>query len=122
MLLGVLRVPRTDKGAESMRFRNLFVCTAVIIAAIFSASSSAAQTGGNRFGVWDNSNDPNNVMTYEPFGQGGSKLTVSNPSKPGSDWSYETFFDGKFRPVAGQKNSETAVEIINDKSIRIYNK
>ena len=105
-----------------MRVRNLIVCTAVIIAATFSASPSSAQTGGNRFGVWDNSTDPNNVMTYEPFEKGGSKLTVSNPSKPGSEWSYETFFDGKFRPVAGQKNSETAVEIINDKSIRIYNK
>jgi hypothetical protein len=105
-----------------MRFRNLFICTAVIIAAIFSASPSRAQTGGNRFGVWDNAADPNNVMTYEPFEKGGSKLTVSNPSKPGTEWSYETMFDGKFRPVAGQKNSETAVEIINDKSIRIYNK
>ena len=105
-----------------MRLRNSFVCTAVIIAAIFDASPSSAQTGGNRFGEWDNSTDPNNVMTYEPFEKGGSKLTVSNPSKPGSEWSYETFFDGKFRPVAGQKNSETAVEIINDKSIRIYNK
>ena len=105
-----------------MRLRTSFVCSAVIIAAIFFASPSWAQGGGTRFGVWDNSTDPNNVMTYEPFGQGGSKLTVSNPSKPGSEWSYETFFDGKFRPVAGQKNSETAVEIINDKSIRIYNK
>jgi hypothetical protein len=105
-----------------MRFRSLFVCTAVIIAAIFSARPSLAQTGGNRFGVWDNAADPNNVMTYEPFEKGGSKLTVSNPSKPGTEWSYETLFDGKFRPVAGQKNSETAVEIINDKSIRIYNK
>jgi hypothetical protein len=105
-----------------MRFRSLSVCTAVIIVAIFSASPSWAQTGGNRFGVWDNATDPNNVMKYEPFEQGGSKLTVSNPSKPGSEWSYETFFDGKFRPVAGQKDAETAVEIINDKSIRIYNK
>jgi hypothetical protein len=105
-----------------MRLPNLFVCTAVIIAATFSASPSSAQTGGNRFGVWDNSTDPNNVMTYEPFEKSGSKLTVSNPSKPGTEWSYETLFDGKFRPVAGQKDSETAVEIINDKSIRVYNK
>ena len=65
-----------------MRFRNQFVCTAVIIAAIFAARPGWAQTGGNRFGVWDNSTDPNNVMTYEPFDKGGSKLTVSNPSKP----------------------------------------
>ena len=109
-----------------MRLRNLFICTAVIAAATFLASPSSAQTGsptgGNRFGVWDNSKDPNNVMTYEQLPNNGSKLTVSNPSKPGTEWSYETFFDGKFRPVAGQKNSETAVEIINDKSIRIYNK
>ena len=84
-----------------MRLRNLFVCTAVVAGALFSASPIWAQTGGNRFGVWDNSTDPNNVMTYEPFEKGGSKLTVSNPSKPGSEWSYETFFDGKFRPVAG---------------------
>jgi hypothetical protein len=110
-----------------MRLRNLFICTAVVAAAtVFAtpswAQSDAAKTGGNRFGVWDNSKDPNNVMTYEPLANNGSKLTVSNPSKPGTEWSYETFFDGKFRPVAGQKNSETAVEIINDKSIRIYNK
>ena len=31
-------------------------------------------------------------------------------------------FDGVFRPVQGQPGSETAVEIINDKSIRILNK
>jgi len=105
-----------------MRFRNLFICTAVVANALFSASPSWAQTGGNRFDVWDNSKDPNNMITYEALPNNSSKLTVSNPSKPGTEWSYETFFDGKFRPVAGQKNSETAVEIINDKSIRIYNK
>jgi hypothetical protein len=61
-------------------------------------------------------------MTYEPFDKGGNKLTVSNPSNPASDWSYVTLFDGVFRPVTGQPGSETAVEIINPKSIRIYNK
>ena len=75
-----------------------------------------------RFGVWDNSTNPNNVMTYETFEKGGSKLTVSNPSNPSQDWSYVTMFDGKFMPVTGQPGAETAVEIINPKSIRIYNK
>src|SRR5579862_9758644 len=75
-----------------------------------------------RFGVWDNSTNPNNVMTYEAYEKGGSKLTVSNPKNPASDWSYVTLFDGVFRPVTGQPGSETAVEIINSKSIRIYNK
>ena len=109
------------KRIESMRYQNLLVCTAVFMAALVSASPSSAQPTA-RFGVWDNSTNPNNVMTYEPYESGGSKLTVSNPSKPEDEWSYVTMFDGKFRPVTGQKGSETAVEVINDKSIRIYNK
>ena len=104
-----------------MCFRNLSVGLAVFTAAVLSASPSWAQ-GETRYGVWDNSTNPNNVMTYEPFEKGGMKITVSNPSKPGDEWSYTTMFDGKFRPVTGQQGSETAVEIINDKSIRIYNK
>ena len=125
-----------------MRIRNLFVCTAVIAGALVAAGPSFAQAPAQgqagargqakpvdntdprtaRFGVWDNSTNPNNVMTYEAFEKGGSKLTVSNPSNPASDWSYVTRFDGKFEPVTGQPGSETAVEIINPKSIRIYNK
>ena len=118
-----------------MRYRNLLVC-AVIFAALFSAAPAFAQRGGEkpgatgpktdprtaRFGVWDNSTNPNNVMTYELYDKMGSKLTVSNPSNPASDWSYVTMFDGVYRPVQGQEGAETAVEIINDKSIRIYNK
>jgi len=120
-----------------MRIRNLFVCTAVLTGALVTAipalaqapaAAAAAKKVDNtdprtaRFGVWDNSTNPNNVMTYESHDKGGSKLTVSNPSDPKSDWSYVTMFDGKFMPVAGQPGSETAVEIINPKSIRIYNK
>ena len=104
-----------------MRFRNVFVCTAVVAAAILSANPSWAQ-GETRFGVWDNATNPNNVMTYEPYEKGGMKITVSNPSNPAATWSYVTMFDGKFRPVTGQEGSETAVEVINEKSTRIYNK
>ncbi len=119
-----------------MRFRNLNLVIAVFTVALFSASASLAQGGQGakppagpptdprtaRFGVWDNSTNPNNVMTYEGYEKGGSKLTVSNPSNPKSDWSYVTLFDGVYRPVAGQEGAETAVEIIDPKSIRIYNK
>ena len=86
------------------------------------AAVTPANARTSRFGVWDNSTNPNNVMTYELFDKDGSKLTVSNPSDPKSDWSYTTAFDGVFRPVTGQPGAETAVEIINPKSIRIYNK
>ncbi len=116
-----------------MRLRNLFACSAVLTAVLFSAIPGSAQSKPNpnatpanprtaRFGVWDNSTNPNNVMTYELYEKDGSKLTVSNPSDPKSDWSYVTLFDGVYRPVTGQPGAETAVEIINDKSIRIYNK
>jgi hypothetical protein len=116
-----------------MRMRNLFVCTAIFTAALVTASTSFAQAPAAkpvdntdprtaRIGVWDNTTNPNNVMTYEGFEKGGSKLTVSNPSNPKSDWSYVTMFDGVYRPVTGQQGAETAVEIINPKSIRIYNK
>ena len=106
-----------------MRFRTTFTCVALATAMLVSATSAWAQAE-LRFGVWDNSTNPNNVMKYEPYEKGGSKLTVSNPSKPGDEWSYVTMFDGKFRPVTGQPGSETAVELINGsaKSIRILNK
>ena len=104
-----------------MRLPSVVVFTTIITAAIFTAGPGWAQ-GETRFGVWDNSTNPNNVMTYEPYEKGGMKITVSNPSKPGDEWSYVTFFDGKFRPVTGQKAAETAVEVINEKSTRIYNK
>ena len=118
-----------------MRYGNLLVCTAAFAAALLTAIPALAQAPAPaaakkdntdprtaRFGVWDNSTNPNNVMTYEAFEKGGSKLTVSNPSNPSQDWSYVTQFDGKFMPVTGQPGSETAVEIINPKSLRIYNK
>ena len=104
-----------------MRARNLILSTAVVAAALLSASPSWAQ-GETRFGIWDNSTNPNNVMTYEPYEKGGMKIIVSNPTDPSATWSYVTMFDGKFVPVTGQRNSETAVEIINEKSTRILNK
>jgi hypothetical protein len=98
------------------------VCVAAFAAALAATPSWAQNPGATRFGVWDNSTNPNNVMTYEPYEGKGMKITVSNPSDPKSDWSYVTLFDGKFRPVTGQQNAETAVEVIDAKSTRIYNK
>jgi hypothetical protein len=114
--------------------RNLFVCTAVLTTALFAAAPALSQgqakpqpgspeiAAKGRFGVWDNSTNPNNVMTYEPHEKGGMKIIVSDPRKPEAAWSYITFFDGKFQPVHNQQNSETAVEVIDAKSTRISNK
>jgi hypothetical protein len=116
-----------------MRLRNLFIGTVAVALSLSLAGASFAQRPAKpagpepnprtvRFGVWDNSTNPNNVMTYEVDGKDGSKLTVSNPSDHSKDWSYVTNFDGVFRPVAGQPGAETAVEIIDPHSIRILNK
>jgi hypothetical protein len=118
-----------------MRSHRLNLCLAALTLALITPVTGLAQqtaapkagvTPANprtaRIGVWDNATNPNNVMTYGPYETDGSKLTVSNPSNPAADWSYVTLFDGVFRPVTGQTGAETAVEIINDKSIRISNK
>src|SRR5215471_17944388 len=116
-----------------MRMRSLVPAVGVLVVAILTAGPCWAQAAAPakpddtaartaRFGVWVNSTNPNNIMTYEAYEKDGSKLTVSNPSNPSSDWSYVTLFDGVYRPVTGQQGAETAVEIINAKSIRIYNK
>ena len=105
-----------------MRIRNMLVCMAVFTAALFSANPSWAQ-GETRFGVWDNADQPQQChdlrappeRRHEDHGQQSVQTRTTT-------WSYVTMFDGKFRPVTGQENSETAVEIINEKSTRIYNK
>src|SRR5579884_2198673 len=90
--------------------------------------SDEKPTAKVRFGRWkmeQNAAPPvSNIMTYEPFGDGGMKVTVATVNAQGqkSQWSYETLFDGVFRPVTGQEGSETAVEFINAKSTRIQNK
>jgi hypothetical protein len=104
-----------------MRLRNLCVGTAIVTVLLLSANPSWAQ-GETRYGIWDNSTNPNNVMTYEANPSGGMKITVSDPRDPKAAWSYVTMFDGKYQPVAGQQGAETAVEVINAKSTRIYNK
>ena len=103
-----------------------------IVAILLVDGAGAAQqekpTAASRFGKWKMDQDApaptSNIMTYEPFGEGGMKVTVASVSGQGqkSEWSYETLFDGVFRPVAGQAGSETAVEFINARSTRIQNK
>ena len=89
------------------------VAGAVFLVAIMSAVPGRAQARGQaktdntnprtaRIGVWDNSTDPNNVMTYEAYDKDGSKLTVSNPSNPSRDWSYVTLFDGVYTRSTGR--------------------
>ncbi len=95
--------------------------------ASISEQAAAEAPSNPRFGVWRLESDApppaSNIMTYEPYGDGGMKITVASTNSEGesSEWSYVTMFDGEFRPVEGQENAETAVEVVDDRTNRILN-
>lgn len=89
---------------------------------------TAAPGGPNtnpRFGEWKMQSDAPapavNLMTYSPYGATGMHILVDNTNAQGekTTWSYETLFDGIFRPVEGRPGSETAVEIVDAHTTRI---
>jgi hypothetical protein len=110
-----------------MRPSRPLIGVAVAAVTLVAATSVTAQSTNPRFGVWKLESDAppprSNIMTYEPWGENGMKVTVETTNARGesSSWSYVTEFDGVFRPVEGQENAETAVEIIDERSTRIYN-
>lgn len=101
---------------------------AALLLATGDLSAQAADAGSSRYGVWRMRSDApppySNVMTYEPYGEGGMRITVEATNSRGehSKWGYVTLFDGEFRPVTGQENAETAVEVIDERSTRILNR
>lgn len=112
-------------------FRFVPALSAVLISAwalLGLAAPAAAQDGNPRFGIWLMESDAplpaKNIMTYEPWGDGGMRITVESTNGEGeySRWGYETLFDGAFRAVHGQENAETAVEIVDDRTTKISNK
>lgn len=111
-----------------MREPKLALIAAACAALLLSAGDLSAQAGSSRYGVWKMRSDApppaSNVMTYEPYGQGGMRVTVEATNGRGEDskWGYATLFDGEFRPVEGQENAETAVEVIDERSTRISNR
>jgi hypothetical protein len=110
-----------------MPYRNPILAVAVAAAAALSVAQASAQDPADRFGRWqmDSDNPPPsiNIMTYEPWGDGGMKITVASTNARGQDseWGYDTTFDGQFRPVRGQENAETSVEWVDERTTRISN-
>lgn len=90
---------------------------------------AGAQATNPRFGRWRLKSDApapaSNVMTYEPHGSAGMKVTVESVSAKGDTtrWWYVTDFDGKDQPVTGSPGtSHTAVRRLNDRVNEIVNK
>ena len=94
---------------------------ATLIAAL--TISAAAQSPANpRFGRWRIKSDAppptSNIMTYEPYGRTGMKITIDAVNKDGlaSKWGYNTMFDGKDEALYGNPGTDTgSVRIINDR-------
>lgn len=103
----------------------------IVVSAIAIATPSAsayAQSAENpRLGKWKLKQDPPalNIMTYEPYGKGGMKVTVENTTAEGqkATWTYNTMFDGHDAPVSGDTRTETsAVRRIDARTNEIVNK
>lgn len=95
---------------------------ATFIATLLLVTVVPAQGPNPRFGKWKLKSDAppptSNIMTYEPFGPKGMKITIDAVDKDGmkSQWSYTTQFDGKDEPIIGNPASDMgSVRIITDR-------
>jgi hypothetical protein len=110
--------------------RTRLVISLVLFAAIATAAAIVSAQGSNpRFGKWKLKSDApppaSNVMTYEPFGAKGMKVTIDAVNREGvkTQWFYTTMFDGKDSPVTGNPGTDTsAVRVINERINEIVNK
>lgn len=102
-------------------------CVGALVA--ISVGQPSAQNQNPRFGKWKLKSDApppaSNVMTYEPFGAKGMKVTIDAVNAQGekTQWWYTTEFDGKDMPVTGNRNqTHSAVRVIDSRVNEIINK
>ncbi len=106
--------------------RRMFQVCAGAAAAILIAATASAQGANPRFGRWKLKSEApppaSNIMTYEPFGDGGMKITVDSVNAKGekSQWWYTTLFDGREQPITGNRGADTgAVRAVTDRITEI---
>ena len=110
-----------------MRIQRAGTIVAVLAFAAACAALASAQSANPRIGKWKLKQEPPalNIMTYEPWGNGGMKVTVESTNKDGrkATWTYNTMFDGKDMPVSGDTRTETtSVKKVDDSTNEITNK
>ena len=91
--------------------------------------TAEAQQANPRFGRWLLKSDApapaSNIMTYEPFGASGMKVTIQAVNAKGDTtrWWYTTNFDGADMPVTGNSGqTHAAVKPISPLVNEIVNK
>jgi len=99
----------------------LLVALATLKASPYVAGGSA-QSPNPRYGRWKLKSDvappSSNIMTYEPFGAKGMKITIDAVNRDGvkSQWWYTTMFDGKDETLTGNPATDSgSVRIITDR-------
>ena len=102
------------------------ICSA-LVAMVVTTAVAAAQTANSRFGKWKLKQEPPaiNIMTYEPAGDGGMKVTVESKNAQGREqkWTYTTMLDGKDVPIAGHPSADMcSVKKIDERTNEITNK
>ena len=106
---------------------NLLLAVATAVVSLSAVADVSAQDPSERFGEWRMESDRpapySNIMTYEPWGDGGMAITVTTTNASGEEsaWGYNTLFDGEFREVWGQENARTSVEWVDERTTRIKN-
>jgi creatinine amidohydrolase len=122
-----------ENGKKIVEFRADVAVAAIKKALSGSApapQAAAPAAGTNpRYGKWrlkptDPTAKPStNVMTYEPFGGTGMKVTINRLNEDGSltaQWGYDTMLDGKEMPMTGSSAGQmAAVRMISDRVAEI---
>lgn len=91
-------------------------------------ASAYTQTSNPRFGRWLLKSDApapaSNIMTYEPFGATGMRVSIQSVNARGDTtrWWYTTDFDGRDMPVTGNANqTHASVRTVNSAINEIVN-
>jgi hypothetical protein len=92
----------------------------ILVVILFLLNVAWAEMPNPRFGKWKLKSTAaaptSNIMTYEPLGANGMKITIEAVNKDGvkSQWFYTTKFDGKDEPITGNPGADTgSVKVIN---------
>lgn len=104
--------------------------TAAALGSLLAVLATPLHAQANpRFGRWLLKSDApapaSNVMTYEPFGANGMKVTIQSVNAKGDTtrWWYTTTFDGADMPVTGNAGqTHAAVKTISPLVNEIVNK
>ena len=110
-----------------MQKRNTAAIGAALAVAVVFTAVVSAGSENPRFGKWKLKQEPPalNIMTYEPAGDGGMKVTVESKNAQGREqkWTYTTMLDGKDVPITGHPSADMcSVKRIDERTNEITNK